>query len=121
MTSMLTKTLIDHEALTRALAESKRRDPVRARQLEDIEAQDGWQRAAEQAAYGLQCDRLKLKPWQAPPCHAAGEVDPKGRYGGMPDEVALLRRLLEGGFSRWEPDVIRALQRVEAEQERVAP
>jgi hypothetical protein len=107
--------LIDHEALSRALKQAKR-DPVKARQLEAIEKQDGWRRAGEQAAYSLQCDRLLLKPWQSPPCY--GDVDPPVDDfvgAGRAAAADLLRRLLEAGLSRREPDPLKALERVERE------
>lgn len=60
------------------------------------------------AAYGAQCRALGLKPWQEPPC----VMDPHKPMRGTDDErimMALLRRMLAAGVSRWAHDPLAEL------------
>jgi hypothetical protein len=58
-----------------------------------------------------------LKPWQSPPCWiddlegalAAGDDGILGDYAG----ATLLRRMLDWGLSRFEPDPVAALKRAQ--------
>jgi hypothetical protein len=113
---------VDHDALTRAM-EIARLHPLVAMQLDGLEKTYGWADAARQAAYGCQCDALKLKPWQSPPMYGDstdGIDDFEG--AGRAHAADLLRRLLAAGLSRFEPDPLAALARAEtvAEIERAA-
>jgi hypothetical protein len=104
---------VDLDALTRAL-EIARRDPRRAKQLEDKEKTYGWADAAHLAAYACQCDALKLRPWQDPPMYgdSTDGVDDFPN-AGRSSAADLLRRLLAAGLSRFEPDPKQALARAE--------
>ena len=81
-------------------------------------SREGWQWAAETAAYQCQDKALKLRPWQPPPCWirdpdgdlAAGDDGIGGRYAA----AKLTRRLLQAGLSRFEPDPVDALEAVES-------
>jgi len=53
------------------------------------------------AAYDCQCRRLRLKPWEEPPC-VASPTDK--RKAGL-----LLRRMLAHRIPRFNPDPLRAI------------
>jgi hypothetical protein len=97
----------------RAIEMMRERWPERTAQINDKLANDGLIEAGEFACYFCQCQNLRLKPWEAPPCHAAdaAEVDDPIAYGERPGEVALRARLLRAGLSPWEPDPLAALAR----------
>jgi hypothetical protein len=111
---------VDRTAMERAIEMLRRRGGQDAQQIEDKLARDPWERVGEFAAYACQDSALHLKPWQWPPCWlrtddaveralAAPALDPKGlRVAGD-----LVRRLLAAGLSRYEPDPIAALERIE--------
>ena len=105
-TGILTE--IDRDALRRALALARAESDGEREHLDAIEAQSGWQEAAESAAYHCQCRALRLKPWQAPPCHGGPDEIGIG-YGNTAGEVRLRRRLREAGLSLYEPDPHAAL------------
>jgi len=113
----------DREALRRAMRMKREFDP-RYRDVTDVEidaADDEWLWSyGIGASFGLQLNRLQLKPWQCPPCHADDEVSPKGEYGGMPEEVSLLKRMRALGLSRFEPDPLAAIDAAEAKAARAA-
>jgi hypothetical protein len=83
------------------------------RRLED--AKEPWSEIGRHAAGICQSNALSLKPWQVAPCDAEpGDIDAVGfehRCTGAAS--ALVGRLLSAGLSRFEPDPIGALVRVE--------
>jgi hypothetical protein len=89
-------TRVDRDALRRALALARAEPEYRGQLERKVEA-EGWQSAAEFAAYNLQVDNLSLRPWMDPPMYA--EVRPD------PEALAILVKLLGAGLSRFEPDV----------------
>ena len=93
---------IDREALDRALT------LARAAGVVQVEGHRSWRDAAEAAAYHLQIENLRLRPWHDPPMF--GDLSP-----GVPQPgaAALLARLLKAGLSRYEPEPIEALARIE--------
>jgi hypothetical protein len=108
----------DKAALERAIAIDRRRDRATRQQIEAKLESEPWFEVGKFAAYGCQCNALHLKPWQPPPCWA--ELDDQdgadGPIFGRRAAAELLRRLLTAGLSRYEPDPINALARVEAER-----
>jgi hypothetical protein len=107
---------VDLNALKRAIVLAKNENPGRAAQIDAMmHGWEGWQRAAEFAAYCCQCRTLRLKPWQSPPCSSGPHNNVDDFPGaGRAAAAQLLKRLLDAGLSRWEPDPIAALERVEA-------
>lgn len=101
---------VDHDALRRAV-EQTRRDPMRAEQLAGIEQDHGLLKAQMQAAYHCQTNNLKLRPWESPPMYGNS-----GSGDGRVRARELLTRLLTCGLSRYEPDPIGALAKVEARE-----
>jgi hypothetical protein len=57
-----------------------------------------------------------LQPWQDPPCIASLDnlTKPHGDQRGERESAEWLRRLLDAGLSRFEPDPLAAIERVEA-------
>lgn len=107
---MLTTTIdIDVDADTHALRrcmEIAMRDPARKQQLESKLKDESWHAVAKFACYVVQTDNLHLPLWaEFPPCWA-DEHDPQPQ-----DKSAqrLLRKMLQAGLSRYEPDPMAAL------------
>jgi hypothetical protein len=108
---------VDREALERALVLYRQRDAACRQQVDDLLKERDWFSVATLAAYGMQCERFKLRPWQSPPT----EIDDPDAYEYVKGEdiygrraaARLLKRLLDAGLSRYEPDPIAALERAE--------
>jgi hypothetical protein len=107
---------VDRDALVRALAMVRTLDPIIV-QAVDAMLKTSWQQAGEYASYHSQMRSLRLRPWQRPPCDANDEIDPTegDRYGNMPGEVGLRRRMITLGLSEFEPNPLEAIERSEAE------
>jgi hypothetical protein len=93
----LTKT--DREALQRAL-DIAMRDRDMRRKLTG----ERWEDAAFLAAHHCQTQALNLQPWERPPMDAEHSDRPLDRGARI-----LLKRLLDAGLSRYEPDPMAAL------------
>jgi hypothetical protein len=72
------------------------------------------------AAYSCQDDHLQLEPWQVPPCWLRDDRAVQAALS-MPHDLSgrreageLVQRLLAAGLSRYEPNPLEALARVEA-------
>jgi hypothetical protein len=102
----------DLEAMRRAIA-TLRTDPELGDTVEALLRDQGEQAAGTFAVGVLQVRSLRLKAWQCPPCDSTNK-HPSNHYGCRPNEVALLRRMLALGISRFEPDPIAALAAAEA-------
>jgi hypothetical protein len=109
----------DREALTRAM-EIASREPRRREQLESMLEDRPWREVAEFAASVCQTKALSLYPWEVGPSDVSehdedGPVDLGARLSEQSEPAArkLLRRMLAAGLSRFEPDPITALARVE--------
>ena len=101
----------DLEAMRLAI-ETLRKDPELASTIEAMLQTQSEQEVGTFAAELSQCRALHLRPWEAPPCDSA-DVAPSDHYGSRPNEVALLRRMLAAGLSRYEPDPMQALAAIE--------
>ena len=77
------------------------RHPERSRELMELIHRRAWRSAAMVAAYDCQCRRLRLKPWEEPPCSA--QPTDRNQAG------RLLRRMLARGVSRYHPDPLAAI------------
>jgi hypothetical protein len=115
---------IDREALERAYAMDPDRNPASDEPIDRRLDPERWFLAAHSAAYACQCAALRPKPWQPVPASEYVSVtDDDSDYGPVMGRAAaaeLLRRLLAAGLSRYEPDPVNALARVEAERARHA-
>lgn len=113
---MRTKTklsVVDREALERAIELARAESAAQRQQIEDMLATRGWERTARFAAYCCQDAALNLRPWQTPPCWILGDPDRLlAAQTADPDHrraAVLCRKLLDLGLSRYEPDPIDAI------------
>jgi hypothetical protein len=108
----------DKAALELAIDLARKGDRASQQQIDAMLKERPWQDVAEFAAYGCQCDALRLKPWQPPPCWA--EIDDQdneaGPISGHRAAAELLRRMQALGISRWHPDPLAAIEAAEAER-----
>jgi hypothetical protein len=118
MTTKLTRA--DQEALQRAIDIARAQSAEERAHIDRELAEDGWQHAAETAAYHCQDSALRLKPWQTPPCwlrtDAAVQVallTPPPDVRGRQMAAELVQELLAAGLSRFEPDPLRALAKAD--------
>jgi hypothetical protein len=105
---------VDRDAMRRAIKLAKAQSPARCRQIEGKLANDSFEEVGRFAAYCCQCAVLGLRPWMPPPMSA--EIYPnEDRFAGDGRRAAhaLLQRLLQNNLSRFEPDPLRALRKVE--------
>ena len=111
----------DREAMERAIALSLRSgDRAEAERVRDMlrtrpRAEVGWS-----CAISCQEKVLRTRPWQPVPAADYVAVTDRDDEGspimGRAAAAELLRRLLAAGLSRYEPDPLRALARIEAER-----
>ena len=87
-------------------------------------AERPFERVSRFAAFSCQMDSLRLDPFEYPPVWIRGDID---AALNAPDDARhirnaarLLQRLLRANLSRFEPDPLGALKRVEAEQRQTA-
>jgi hypothetical protein len=80
-------------------------------------ARESFEEVGKFAAYSMQCDTLRLRPWQYPPCWVRPDVDYSSaddETHGRPAAATLLRKMLAAGVSRYHPDPIRAIEEATA-------
>ena len=116
----------DKDALTRAIVAARAESAGRAKQLDSMLTDRPWQEVAEFAAHCVQGRTLGLMPWQMPPLCYANRLDsalrePFGDPRGAREAGELLRRLLDAGLSKYEPDPLGGLERAEAERAKNKP
>jgi hypothetical protein len=105
----------DRAAMKRAIAHMRAESAAAREHVDHVLRAEGFASAAHTAAYHCQFRALRLKVFQAPPIHTDAEINPQGRYGGRPQEVELLRRMLSLGISQYHPDPLGEIARIEAE------
>ena len=114
-------TPIDQDALERAIEAIRKSNAGGAvLQIEQRLEREGFEVAGKSAAYSQQVDNLHLMPWEVPPCWVAPaniedllatSPDADDTHGWR-DAARLLKRLLDAGLSRFEPDPANALLKV---------
>jgi hypothetical protein len=92
---------LDRDALERCLALARQEDPARAEQLDDFLRERPWFEVADFACYVVQMRSLHLRPWELPPSSAD--------VCGDDPAAELLRKMLAGGLSKFEPEPVAAL------------
>ena len=94
---------LDHAALLECLALGERHPDIGRAPPDD---DSSWRERAEWSCWVLQVRDLNLRPWQIAPCDV--DLD-----GDNPEEAAarvLLKRMLDAGMSRYDPNPSQALQ-----------
>jgi len=106
---------VDRDALERAIAMA-RMYPNRDEQItwKLGPGQCTWEETARFCAYLCQSKNLRLEIMEFPPCWLLDTEDTEGPAFKRKVEAArLLKRLLDAGLSKYEPDSIRALAAAE--------
>jgi hypothetical protein len=103
----------DREAMQLAIDQVLAAGGPRADQIKDKLATAGFTEAGYSASYCRQCDSMRLKPWDAPPCHTCEDDDDAAAYGQRPVEVRFLRKMLALGVSRFHPDPVAVIAEAE--------
>ena len=109
---------IDGDALKRALVACRAESSARAKQLDSKLRDEPWEEVAQFASYCAQGRALDLMPWQSPPCRAnlGALSEPFGDPRAARESAELLRRLLDAGLSRFEPDPLGAIEEAEGKR-----
>ena len=110
----------DRDAMERAIEMVRGRGAARCEQINDMLRTDGFQSVGTFAASSCQCDSLRLKPWQTAPLWV-GDLDaalrqPFGGQRGTREAAELLKKLLDNGLSKYEPDPLAALDEAKAKR-----
>jgi hypothetical protein len=107
----------DRDALGRAIALYREESSAHREQVDGLLKERDWFSVATLAAYGMQCERLGLRPWQTPPCELgdpdAYELMRDDDHRGLRAAARLVKRLRAAGLSRYEPDPLHALEAAE--------
>jgi len=109
---------VDCDAFHRALALMlKHRELSRDFKRRLDEGREPWADIARHAASICQIESLGLRAWQTLPCEVEiNETDARGcEHRSTRNASMILKRLLNAGLSRYEPDPPTALARVERE------
>jgi hypothetical protein len=102
--------------MKRAIDAMRNESPESRERVEHVLREEGFESAAQTAAYHVQRLALGLKPWMCPPCWANDEIDATrpNTFGNRAKEVALRQRLQRAGLSAFEPNPMKALADAEA-------
>jgi hypothetical protein len=107
---------VDRDALKRAIELAKGESAARAAQINDKLKSESPMRVGEFAAYCCQHRALATKPWELAPV-SVDEDDPipvGDDHRRRARAIKLLRRLLAAGLSRYEPEPLTALAKMES-------
>jgi hypothetical protein len=105
---------VDFDAFTRAIAIYRQERHGGSEHITDKIKEDGFEVAGRFAAYFCQRKRLKLAPFEFPPCWLHDVDDVEGPpFKGKLKAARLLKRLLAAGLSQYEPDPLAALAAAE--------
>ncbi|MGO4506018.1 hypothetical protein AB4Z51_03290 [Bradyrhizobium sp. 2TAF36] len=116
---MTNLTDVDRDAMSRAIETVRNESRARRRQVDSMLSSRPFERVGRFASFYCQMDALHLDPWETPPCWIdnidVALITPNDARH-IPGSARLLRRLIDGGLSRYEPDPLGALARVEQRQ-----
>jgi hypothetical protein len=103
----------DRDALERAMVLVRQESPGRGEQIDRMlqDRDRSWREVADFAVGCCQGWKLRLEPWEDPPCDI-GDLDDPGENNAR--SARLLLRMLRLGVSRYDPDPIRACAEAEA-------
>jgi hypothetical protein len=103
------------DAWTRCIEIERSRSPDHAERIDQQIAKEGFEKAGRDAAYSCQYAALRLRPWEWTPSWVEpNDIDAilaKQDHDSrdMRTAAVLLRKMLNAGLSRWEPDPMTAL------------
>jgi hypothetical protein len=103
----------DRAAMEAAIVLEREANPA---DMAALELTSTWDELAIFAVGRCQDRSLKLKAWECPPADTHDEDEPADVYGRRPQEIALLRKMLSAGVSRFHPSPLDAI----AEREQAA-
>ncbi len=103
MTTQLTD--VDREAITRAIEITRKESRARRRQVDAKLRTEPFEAVGRFCAFSAQIEFMHLQPWESTIV-----------YTDLPESHALRRRLIAAGLSKYEPDPLAALERVETRQ-----
>jgi hypothetical protein len=111
---------IDRDAFARAIEITRKESPARRQQVDDFLASRPWDDVGRFCASCAQSRSLRLDPWETLPIWV-GDIDaalrePYGDARGTREAGEILRRLLDAGLSKYEPDPLRAIAEAEAKR-----
>jgi hypothetical protein len=107
----------DRAAMELAIATERKVNP---RDMAAYEERSSWDEIAAFAVGRCQDRALNLRPWECAPAFTTDDDEPSDDWGHRPQEIALLRRMLRAGVSRFHPDPIKAIAEAEADAKRPA-
>jgi hypothetical protein len=107
---------IDKDAFKRAIEMVLQLEPSSSGTITKMLEEKPFTEVGEWASGVCQARTLRLRPWQAAPSSTSNVEHPRDVYGIRPAEVGLLRRMLGLGLSRFEPNPLKAIERVERER-----
>jgi hypothetical protein len=112
---MLTNNLEPHDraALELAIAAERKASPADMAAME--QRGSSWDDLAQFAVGRCQDRNLRLRPWECAPAFTTDDDEPSDVWGHRPHEIALLKRMLAAGISRYHPDPIKAIAEAEAD------
>jgi hypothetical protein len=110
----------DLAAMKRAITLERARGARERQAIDDRLREQSWHEVGQFASWCCQDRAMRLRPYDCPPCRikSTDPNDSSDDWGWRPSEIALLRKLLDAGISRYHPDPIGALE--EAKNKRVA-
>jgi hypothetical protein len=103
----------DRAAMQAAIEELLQLEPTWSVTIADMLQAQSFAQVGAFASGVCQARALKLRPHECTPADTDNVKDPFDRYGCRPNEVALLRRMLAAGVSRYHPDPMQALAALE--------
>jgi hypothetical protein len=110
---------LDRDAMALAIEQERAQGATQRRAIDDMLHDHAWHEVGRHAAWSCQDRALKLRPWDSPPCCTKIVDVPEDVWSFRPAEVALLKRMLKSGVSRYHPDPIRALAEAETQAHRM--
>jgi hypothetical protein len=99
----------DRTALQAAIEELLRLEPTWDVTIVGMLQDRPWEDVGLWAAICCQVRSLGLRPHECAPAETSNVAEPRDCYGARASEVALLRRMLTAGVSRFDPDPAAAL------------
>ena len=105
----------DEAAIALAIEMERQQNP---KEIASMLCDRTWKEVGTFAVGRCQDRNLNLKPWECPPYQTRLVDEPSDDWGCRPGEVALLKRMLRAGVSRFHPDPMAAIEAAEQAESR---